>query len=390
VTILALLAGAVQLASVGKVRPKTVEEFSELYEVPGHKINGVFRTFEYHQDQIWYVTYYAVVSTWILCFLTALSQFMLAYAAQLWYFTPYVQREKEYPSCPLCRGYYVGTRFHAGSLALGALLIAPTYFLRTALSFIHQASALEGNCLLDLIGKCCVCLLVCYQHCIEFISKNAYIDIAVNSSNFCEGAKNALHVLSSEITAIAFLNGATWVFKLAGYALIVGGGTLFFWILVRSNDSFSDEKSAQYIPDPVSVCVLASVLCFIVAVCFMVVFDTVSDTMLYCFAVEEQRKQKGMLKPHVQYAPETLHRLVEQHSHYKTDPSQGPRHSTRLRSVSDDEDGHEWWGSGSSHHSGSYQWSRPLNQWLSSAQESVQSSVQHLQRDFSSHGNSPL
>lgn len=307
--------GFMLLASVGKDHQMTLEQAVSKYEsVPGQEKSGVFRMFKYGDSQQWFMSYYIFVGVWIMCFLTALSQFVIAYAVELWYFTPYVHGEKERPECPIFRGYYIGGVYHLGSLAFGSFVVTILYILRAILSSLESAAELEGNCIMACIAACLHCCLVCYSRFIEFLNKNAYMDIAINSTTFCTGAQNALQVISSEIAAVAFLNGACWVFNIAGYGLITGVGTFLVWLMVRSLWFFNNVESSTYIHDPVAICFLAGLICFVAAVGFMHMFDMISDTMLFCFATEERRKERGLLKKDVQYAPETLNKLIQHHS----------------------------------------------------------------------------
>merc|ERR1719440_1763724 len=199
----------------------TLEQFSHRYEQSSlTKVSGVFRTLQYHDSQYWFFSYYVIVGFWILCSLTALSQFVLAYSVQLWYFTPCIHDHKDAPSCSLFRGYYIGASCHLGSLVYGSIIITVLQCVSIALSTLAKAAEAEGNPCLAVLAKCCLCCVTCYQRFIEFLNKNAYMDIAINSTSFCTAARNALQVMQEEIGAIGFLNGATFIFQLAGVGAI--------------------------------------------------------------------------------------------------------------------------------------------------------------------------
>merc|ERR1719440_955071 len=140
------------------------------------------------------------------------------------------------------------------------------------------------------------------------------MDIAINSTSFCTAARNALQVMASEIAAVSFLNGACWILTFSGYAMITSVGTFWVWLMIRSLWWFNNVDSSWYVADPLKVCFLAAIVCFAIAVGFMIVFDMVADTVLYCFATEERRKQRGLMRKDVQYAPKSLNRLIEKHA----------------------------------------------------------------------------
>lgn len=182
------------------------------------------------------------------------------------------------------------------------------------LSALAKAGEAEGNPILAILAKCCFCCVTCYERFLEFLNKNAYMDIAINSTSFCTAAKNALQVMASEIAAVSFLNGACWILTCSGHLMITSIGTFWVWLMIRCLWWFNNVDSSWYVADPIRVCLLAACVCFVIAVGFMLVFDMVADTILYCFATEERRKQRGLMRKDVQYAPKSLNRLIDKHS----------------------------------------------------------------------------
>lgn len=308
--LISMFIGLLWLMSTGEMTKVTIQQY--VYDVPGLNIAGVHRSFDWNEDQKKMMLYYIFMMFWIEALLTAFSQFVLAYAVQLWYFTPYQDGQKASRCFPLARGYRIGLMYHLGSLAFGALIIAVIRMIRVALAYLVKQLKKQDNQCLTCLAKCCACLVSCFQRCIEFLNKNAYMDIAITSSTFCTAARRAFEIIVKEFAAMGVLNGATWIFQIAGVASITAGGTYLTLIILRSNSVFTDLESEHYVPDPVFVTVFAGILCAIIAVAFMIVFDTVADSVLYCFAIEKKRRAKGMYDPDDQYAPEVLHELVEE------------------------------------------------------------------------------
>jgi len=59
--------------------------------------------------------------------------------------------------------------------------------------------------------------------CVKFISENAYIQVAINSVNFCEGAKNAFYLCVRNPATYSASNMVGWIMGLLGKGAIVGG-----------------------------------------------------------------------------------------------------------------------------------------------------------------------
>jgi hypothetical protein len=259
------------------------------------------------------------VGCWILFTLTATSQFVVSYAVAVWYFTPYERdhqgtEHKRAPRCALLRGYWHAI-FHFGSLAFGGLIISIFFLFRGFLGLVAQAAETQGNTVLEILARCCLCCVTCWQRCFQFLNKNAYMDIAINSTTFCTGARNAVKVIMEVLPTVGALHGSTWVLKISGWLLITSSGTWLMWILVRNLWWFNNVESSWYVNDPVTVCFLAALVCFVIAVGFMIVFDMVADTVLYCYATELRRKQRGQILPGVHYAPPSLNNLLHGKSH---------------------------------------------------------------------------
>lgn len=303
--------GFLSLVSCGTVQRT---ELTSMVSGGAMNIGGLTRTFTYEDNEYYMMGYYVFMIIWVLEICTALAQFCIAYAVQLWYFTPYENDVKhDLPCFPLCRGYRIGVMYHLGSIALGAFIVALCRVVRMVLAYIAKQAKSQGNAVVAGMAKCCECLVTCFQRFIEFLNKNAYMDIAINSTTFCTAAYRAFSTIVQNLGAVAILNGACFIFQLAGVGSITTAGVYLVWLIVTEYSAFSDVASEYYVSDPIVVAGCAGAISFIVAVGFMIVFDTVADTILYCWACDKQRKAKG-INLGVNFAPHRLHALVQDHS----------------------------------------------------------------------------
>merc|ERR1719230_1409550 len=100
-----------------------------------------------------------------------------------------------------------------------------------------------GNPLVVCCAKVCVCCIWIFEKCIRFLNKNAYMDVAVNSTSYCLAARNAFWTLTANVGAVAVLNGACWIFELAGLGAITSSACALVWILVTSLPIFNTPNS---------------------------------------------------------------------------------------------------------------------------------------------------
>eukprot|EP00928_Gymnodinium_smaydae_P019498 TRINITY_DN1748_c0_g1_i1.p1 TRINITY_DN1748_c0_g1~~TRINITY_DN1748_c0_g1_i1.p1 ORF type:complete len:629 (+),score=98.41 TRINITY_DN1748_c0_g1_i1:47-1933(+) len=250
--------------------------------------DGMSRQFDYTGTQKWIIAYYLFASLWLLAWINAYYQFIVAFIVADYYYAPFHDDgDKDVNQCEaLCGGMYHGAVTHSGSLAFGSLLIAIIEFLQKCLEYAEKKNQEAGD---NKIVKCLIwtalCCLSCIKQTIEFINKNAYIDIAVTGvDGFCDAGRHAIQVITSSAGTMAILNGATMVFSLFGSMLITLLTTTVTYFTV-SNGSFSSVTGPgedQVVPDKVMVCVVAAFISMGVSWCFMNVFDMTSDTLVYC------------------------------------------------------------------------------------------------------------
>jgi len=239
-----------------------------------------------------------LMSYWILAFVNALYQFIVAYAVAEYYYTPYDHdQEKEVGCCAIWDGLYFGLVLHGGSLALGSLLIATLMVLQKIIEYAQAENKAHGdNKVVDCLLCCCMCCVHCCKDLVEFINKNAYIDIAVTSNGFCAAARSALEMITELGGAMAILNGATFIFTLFGTILITLGCGWFTYI-VSSQGTFVDQSSDFEVSNPTAPMVVACLIGMLVALSFMHIFDMTSDTLLYCYGYDMRTGKGGHTAP---------------------------------------------------------------------------------------------
>eukprot|EP00927_Polykrikos_kofoidii_P065596 TRINITY_DN61335_c0_g1_i1.p1 TRINITY_DN61335_c0_g1~~TRINITY_DN61335_c0_g1_i1.p1 ORF type:complete len:601 (-),score=96.17 TRINITY_DN61335_c0_g1_i1:101-1903(-) len=254
--------------------------------------NGVFRTVTFSNTNLALSIFFVFMIIWIMELCRSLSQFVVAFATQNWYFTPYEDGKKTGRfNYAIAEAYLFGVTFHLGTLAFGSFLLAFLRALRLVFGACAKASKDTGNPIGSCIARVCGCIVACFERTLQLINKNAYIDVAIFSNSFCVAGSDALAVIVSEVAAVAVLNGATLIIALAAVSFIAFGSGCVAWALVAYLPMYSSIKSSNYIADPIMVGVVGGFIGMLIAVCFMTVFDTVSDTVLYCFALDKKNSQ---------------------------------------------------------------------------------------------------
>merc|ERR1711865_271035 len=104
-------------------------------------------------------------------------------------------------------------------------------------------------------------------------------------NNFCTAAYNAFWFIVKSMPEIATLNGACWIFQIAGVGDITGGCCYVVFLSVGYFDFFTNPESTWYVQDRAMVTAFGGLVAFIISYSFMAVFDMVADTILFCFVV---------------------------------------------------------------------------------------------------------
>jgi hypothetical protein len=123
------------------------------------------------------------------------------------------------------------------------------------------------------------------------MTKNAIIDVSINSTGFCVASQNAEQFLSMRRVrdALLALNAATFLFQLAGLGGIAACGAVLTHLMCDHWEAFADPASPDYVENKPFMDALAAGLCTIVAWPFIQMIGHVASTILFCMAVDEHR-----------------------------------------------------------------------------------------------------
>merc|ERR1711920_203699 len=111
----------------------------------------------------------------------------------VWFFNQ--SRDGAFQRGALRKSIWNVIRYHMGSLAFGSFIIAVVQFIRYVMMFLEKQAQARKNRVMVYVLKCVQCLIWCFEKCLEYINKLAYIQIALLGTNFCTSAKKAFYLL---------------------------------------------------------------------------------------------------------------------------------------------------------------------------------------------------
>lgn len=108
-------------------------------------------------------------------------------------------------------------RYHLGTVAFGALIIAIVRVIRVILEYIDHKVKKFDNPFTRCIMCCCKCFFWCLEKFLKFVNKNAYIMCAVHGKNFCRSANDAFSLLMRNIVRVVVLDKVRCFAELKNY-----------------------------------------------------------------------------------------------------------------------------------------------------------------------------
>ncbi|CAN9502911.1 unnamed protein product [Ophioblennius macclurei] len=251
-----------------------------------------------------------LVFFWLVNFSLALEQCTLAGAFASYYWAR--RKPQDIPSCPLFSSFSRTIRYHTGSLAFGALILAVVQLLRVILEYLeHKLKGLD-NSVSRFIMCCLRCCFWCLEKFIRYMNRNAYIMVAIYGKNFCTSAREAFFLLMRNVVRVAVLDRLTDFLLFLGKVLIAGSVGVVAFLFFNKKLPFLLEEvpSLNYSWVPVLTVVIGA---YLIAHSFFNVYAMCVDTLFLCFCDDLERNDGSSEKPYLM-SPE-LHSILGKSSH---------------------------------------------------------------------------
>ena len=184
-------------------------------------------------------------------------------------------------------------RYNFGSLAFGSLLLALVWFAIVVFEYLNKklnGNGVNPNPVTQAITCACRCCLQCCHRFIKFLNRNAFVQVALHSRNFCVSAMNAFLLVLKNSGTFFVSDGIGSVFIFLGkvFISVVNTGGCYVGLL---NWPQIKDKLNSPIPPMVAVFLIS----YVIASVFMALFSIASNALVQCFLtdVEISRGQGG-------------------------------------------------------------------------------------------------
>ncbi|XP_055609417.1 choline transporter-like protein 1 [Uranotaenia lowii] len=221
---------------------------------------------------------------WFCQFIIGCQHMVIAGAVACWFFT----RNKSNLGSPILKSFGNLVRYHMGTVALGSFIIAVVQFLRAILKLVMYYTRDHQNRVTACIFECCQCCLKCFEQFLQYLTRNAYIMTAMHGDPFCTGGKNAFRLLSSNALRVFAIN------SVGDFVLIL---SKVFVVVVTCLIGMEVIQKKSGMHHPYVPIILVGIFAYLVAHCFMTVYEMTVDTIFLSFC-EDCETNDGINKPY--------------------------------------------------------------------------------------------
>jgi len=224
--------------------------------------------------------YHLLGTFWTIQVINGINIMTIASAVSDWYWQG--GDDKRGQRISVVKSYARVLFFHFGTICFGALLIAIIQVVRIVVAYIaRQTKRLQQeNSMVRIVLRVLQCCLWCFEKLLKYITKNAYIMVAMYGCSFCKGAKEAISNLVSNVGRIAVVNFINNLISMLSILVIVCLSTVIEYLSLEHGEIGREINSSA-----LSV-LLTALTSFWIANGFMQLYDVTVDTILMCFCVD--------------------------------------------------------------------------------------------------------
>jgi choline transporter-like protein 2/4/5 len=280
------------IASMGEI--STDEFVQQLDNITVNNSTYNFQQFKTDDASTYLLIYHLFGFLWTNQVIQAIGIMAISGCAGNWYWSTPEERTNELSKFEVFRQAGRAVRYHFGSACFGGFIIAAIQLARIALQYLDEKTkdVQESNIGVKVAMKIVQCCLWCFEKCIKFLSKNAYIIVIVESSSFCEGAKRSFKLIFANALRMAAAQAVSGIVIMCGKIFICLLSTLATYQFIFARVGIADDVDISSAMMPTFLACLCSYVC---ASCFLYVYGITIDTILLMFCRDDEENSEDKM-----------------------------------------------------------------------------------------------
>ncbi|XP_036688715.1 choline transporter-like protein 3 isoform X3 [Balaenoptera musculus] len=231
--------------------------------------------------------YHLIGLIWTSEFILACQQMTIAGAVVTCYFN---RNKNDPPDRPILSSLSILFCYHQGTVVKGSFLITVVRIPRAVLMYIcNTLKEKQHGAWSSCVPRCCYCCFRCLDKCLCHFNQNAYTTTAINGTDFCTSAKDALKLLSKNSSHFTSVN------CFGDFVIFLGKVLVVCFTVFGGLMAFNYNRVLQVWAIPL---LLVAFFAYLVAHSFLSMFETVLDALFLCFAVDLETNDGSSEKPY--------------------------------------------------------------------------------------------
>merc|ERR1712048_290299 len=217
---------------------------------------------------------------WTMGLINAISFTTMAGAFCRWYWSRGNEKMKE--TFPICRSYGRVMQYHFGSMAVGSFILALIRLIRYLLMYLERKTRNaqnNSNCVKSLF-KVVHCMLFCFDRCLKYLARQAYIMVAMYGYSFCKASIMAVMLITANILQIATVNLINRYVMFLGKLVVLTSCVISGYLWLTYSPEFNGDNSLfSMIPTIIVIALFGFSVCTYI----FAIYNVGVDTILLCF-----------------------------------------------------------------------------------------------------------
>ncbi|RHW69314.1 Plasma-membrane choline transporter [Trypanosoma brucei equiperdum] len=246
---------------------------------------------------------------WCVSFLNAVSFTSISFVSTFWYFSNLNGGKKRVPFFGVLRAFVWTVFYHAGTLALGSLLIAILQIVRILLVYAAEKAeeAVDRHDLIQCLHCYLQYALLCFENFVSSINKNIYVVVCLTSGSFCTSACTGFSVLKGHSSDLFLISWMVLCVEILGKLFVTVGTVVTSYLL------FNHTTLAPGVDSMIMPLILIGIGAYFLSGPFFDVFDSSTLALLICYCYDHHINQSvGIF-----YVPTELEHQLSDYSQKK-------------------------------------------------------------------------